>query len=187
MLNLPEEFSAATKSHFEAQLAMITALTGKAFESVEKMVDLNLNVVKASMEESSASARQMLTAKDPQELIAMSAAQAQPGAEKAMAYGRHLASIASSTQVEFTKAAETQVADTNRKMMALIDELSKNAPAGSEQMITVLRSAIDNANAGYAQLTKTTKQAVETMESNMNNAVTQMSQVAEKTAGRGKK
>ena len=187
MFTLPEEFSAATKSHFEAQLAMISALTGKAFESVEKMVDLNLNVVKASMEESSTTAREMLAAKGPQELMALGTAQAQPGAEKAMAYGRHLASIAASTQAEFTAAAEAQVAETNRKVMALVDELGKNAPAGSEQMIAVLKSALDNANAGYAQLTKTTKQAVETMESNMNNAVAQMTQVAEKTVSRGKK
>src|SRR6476469_8766990 len=124
------------------------------------MVDLNMNVVKASMEESSEAARQMVAAKDAQELMALTSAQAQPSTEKAVAYGRHLASIASSTQAEFTRAAEAQIAETNRRLMALIDEATKNAPAGSEQMIAILKSAIDNANAGYAQLTKTTKQAV---------------------------
>ena len=181
MFSLPEEFSAATKSHFEAQLAMITALTSKAFESVEKIVDLNMNAVKASLDESTVAAKQLIAIKDPQELIALTTAQAQPTADKAMAYSRHLASIASSTQAEFTKAAETQIAETNRKVLALVEEVSKNAPAGSEQLVAMMKSAIGNANAGYEQLTKTTKQAVEAMEGNLNNAVAQFSQAAEKT------
>ena len=181
MFSLPEEFSAATKSHFEAQLAMITALTNKAFESVEKIVDLNMNAVKASLEESTATAQRLMAVKDPQALMALSTAQAQPTAEKALAYSRHLAGIASSTQAEFTKAAEAQIAETNRKVLALVEEVSKNAPAGSEQMVAMMKSAIGNANAGYEQLTKTTKQAVEAMEGNLNNAVAQFSQAAEKT------
>jgi phasin family protein len=187
MFSLPEEFSNATKSHFEAQLAMITALTAKAFESVEKIVDLNMSAVKASLDESTSTAKQLMSAKDPQEFMAMSSNQAQPSAEKAMAYSRHLASIGSASQAEFTKAAEAQIAETNRKVMSLIEEISKNAPAGSEQMVAMMKSAMGNANAGYEQLTKTTKQAVEAMEGNLNNAVAQISQVAEKATGRAKK
>ena len=187
MFSLPEEFSAATKSHFEAQLAMITALTNQAFESVEKIVDLNMNVVKASLEESTVAATQLMSAKGPQEFLAMSTSQAQPNGEKAMAYGRHLATIASAAQAEFTKAAEAQIAETSRKVMALVDEVSKNAPAGSEQMVAMMKSALGNANAGYEQLTKTTKQAVEAMEGNLNNAVSQFAQAAEKTTVRAKK
>ena len=183
----PEEFSAATKNHFEAQMAMITALTGKAMESVEKLVDLNMNAVKASLEESSMAARQLMAAKDPQEFLAMTSAQTQPSNEKAMAYSRHLAAITQDTQAEFTKAAEAQIAETNKKIMALIDEVSKNAPAGSEQMIAMMKSALGNANAGYEQLTKTTKQAVEALEGNLNSAVSQMNQAAEKATPRTKK
>src|SRR3990167_4193659 len=79
MFTIPEQFSNATKTHFEAQLAMMTALTNKAFESVEKIVDLNMSAVKASLEESTAAARQILTAKDPQEFFSLTAAQNQIG------------------------------------------------------------------------------------------------------------
>jgi phasin family protein len=187
MFAIPEQFSVATKANFDTQLALITALTNKAFESMEKFVDLNMNVVKASLEESSATTKQLLAAKDPQEFFSLTAAKAQPNAEKAIAYGRHLASIATATQAEFTKAAEAQIADTSRKVIALVDDVSKNAPAGSENAIALLKSAIGNANAGYEQLTKTTKQAVETIEGNMNTAVSQFSAAAEKTTARAKK
>lgn len=180
MFAIPEQFSAASKANFEAQLALITALTNKAFEGVEKIVDLNLNVAKASLEESNAAAKQFLTAKDPQEWMSVAAAQAQPNAEKALAYGRHLAGIASGVQAEFTKAAEAQIAETSRKVLDLVEEVSKNAPAGSENAVAMIKTAIGNANAGYEQLTKTTKQAVETMEANLNTAVTQFAQPGQK-------
>lgn len=187
MFSFQEQFSEATKTNFEAQIAMMTALTNKTFESVEKIVDLHMSAVKASMEESTLAAKQMLTAKDPQEFFAMAASQAQPNSEKAMAYGRHLAGIASSAQAEFSKAAETQIADTKTKVLALVEEITKNAPAGSENAVAMFKSAVGNANAGYEQMTKTTKQAVETFEGNVNEAVGQFTQAAEKTVRAAKK
>lgn len=187
MFTLPEQFSTAAKANLEAQLSLLTSLTSKAFESVEKVVDLNLNVAKASLEDSSIAARQLLTAKDPQEFFSLSAAQAQPTAAKAIAYGRHLAGIATSAQAEFTRAAEEQIAETGRKMSALVEDVSKNAPAGSENVIAIVKSAIGNANAGYEQFSKSTKQAVEVMEANVNSAVSQFTQAAEKTTGRARK
>jgi phasin family protein len=187
MFAIPEQFSDATKVNFEAQIALLTELASKTFESVEKIVDLNINVFKASIEESTATAKELLSAKDPQEFFSLSAAKAQPNAEKALAYGRHLATIASSTQAEFTKTAEAQFAENSRKVIALVDEVSKNAPAGSENVIALFKSAVGNVNAGYEHFTKTTKQAVEALESNLNAAGSQFVQAAEKTTPRSKK
>jgi phasin family protein len=184
MFTIPEQFSAATKANFEAQLALLTSLTNKTFESVEKLVDLNINAAKTSLEESTIAAKQILAAKDPQEFFSLTSAHAQPNAEKALAYGRHLASIASSAQAEFTKAAEEQISETNRKVLSLIEDVTKNAPAGSENAVAILKSTIGNASAGYEQLTKTTKQAVEALEANFNTAVNQFSQAAEKATPR---
>ena len=182
MFSIPEQFSNATKANFDAQFAIFSALTSKAFEGVEKFVDLNLTAAKASLEETSATTKQLLSAKDPQEFFSLASAQAQPSAEKTIAYGRHLATIASSTSAEFSKAAETQIAETNRKVISLVEEVSKNAPAGSENAVALFKSAIGNANAGYEQFTKTAKQAVESIETNLASAVNQFSAAAAKVA-----
>ena len=184
MFSIPEQFSAATKTYFEAQLAAMNTLTTKAFEGVGQVVDLNLNVAKASFEETAANAKQLMTVKDPQEFIALTTSQAQPNAEKATAYGRQLAGIATSAQSEFTKAAEEQMAESKRKVVALMDDLANNAPAGSEALVTMMRSMFGNANAGYEQFTKSTKQAVETLDNNVATAVKQFTQAAEKTVSR---
>ncbi|MFX4377395.1 TIGR01841 family phasin, partial [Acinetobacter baumannii] len=81
-------------------------------------------------------------AKDPQEFFTLTSSHAQPTLEKSVAYSRHLSGIFSSTQAELTKAAEAQIAEVNRKVVAMIDEVAKNAPAGSEQAISMFKSAI---------------------------------------------
>ncbi|MET0964641.1 MAG: TIGR01841 family phasin [Noviherbaspirillum sp.] len=184
MFSFQEQFSAATKNNLESQLALLTALTGKAFESVEKVIELNMSVARATLEESTNNARQLLAAKDPQEFIALSTSQAQPNAEKVASYGRHVMTIVSGLQAEMTKAAETQIGEHSRKLATLVDEVSKSAPAGSENVVAFMKTAIANANAGYEQMTKTTKQAVEAMEVNMNTAAAQMSQAASKASTR---
>jgi len=180
MFAIPEQFSNATKANLESQFALMSSLTSKTFESMEKLVELNINVARASLSDSSTTARQLLAAKDPQEFFQLSAAQAQPTAEKALSYSRQLASIASGTGAEFSKAAESQIVEANRKVIALVDEVSKNAPAGSETFVAAVKTAISNANAGYEQFSKTTKQAVEAIENNMNAAISQYSNVAAK-------
>jgi phasin family protein len=180
MFAIPEQFSNATKANLESHFALMSSLTAKTFEGLEKLVDLNINAAKATLEESSATARQLLAVKDAQEFFSLTAAQAQPSAEKALSYGRQLASIAAGTGAEFSKAAEAQIVEANRKVIALVDEVSKNAPAGSENVVAAVKTAISNANAGYEQFSKTAKQAVEAMESNFNSAVSQFSQTARK-------
>jgi phasin family protein len=178
MFAIPEQFSNATKATLESQFALLSSLTSKTFEGIEKLIDLNINAAKATLEESSAATRQLLSAKDAQEFFSLSAAQAQPTAEKALSYGRQLASIATGTGAEFTKVAENQIVETNRKVISLVDEVSKNAPAGSETFVAAVKTVISNANAGYEQFSKTTKQAAEAMESNLNSAVSQFAQAA---------
>jgi phasin family protein len=182
MFAIPEQFSNATKANFESQFAIFSALTTTAFEGVEKLVDLNITAAKATLEESSATAKQLLSAKDAQEFFSLTAAQAQPTAEKVISYSRQVANIAAGTQAEFNKAAEQQIAETNRKVVSLVDEVSKNAPAGSENLVAVVKATIGNAQAGYEQFTKTTKQAAEAFESNVNAAVNQFTTAAQKAA-----
>jgi phasin family protein len=184
MFSYPDQLSSATKTQLETQLSLLTALSGKAFESMERMMELNIATAKAVLEESGTNLQQLLAAKDAQELIALSVNQVQPNAEKFAAYGRQLSSIASSTQAEFVKTAEEQISETNRKAVELMDEVSKSAPPGSENVIAMMRSAIGNTNAGYEQLSKTVKQAAEAIEANMNLASAQFAQSNAKTNSR---
>lgn len=102
-----EQIAAAHKANLET----FFGLTNKAFEGVEKLVELNLQVVKATLAENVEHAKKTLAAKDAQELLTAQAGLLQPAAEKALAYSRHLYEIFSDTQTEFGKVAESQIAE----------------------------------------------------------------------------
>ena len=187
MLTVPEQFSGATRATLESQLAIFAALTGKVFENAEKIADLNLNAAKATLEDNTALTHLLLEARDPQEALSLAAAQIQPTAAKSLAYSRQLVGLVTTVQAEFVHILEEQLAETGRKVSEMVDDVSKNAPAGSENVIALFRTAIGTANAGYEQFSKTTRQAAEAMEANMSSVASQFTQGTAKTATRGRK
>ena len=176
-----EQVVAANKANLETLLG----LSQKAFEGVEKLVELNMQVARASMDESAEHAKALLSVRDAQELLALQAGLVQPTAEKAAAYGRHVYDITSATQSEVVKVAEAQVADVQRKILALVDTTVKNAPAGTENAAVLMKSAFAAANNAFESVQKATKQAVGVAEANMqalaNNATKVAAQAAPKS------
>ncbi|MDP2018452.1 phasin family protein [Hydrogenophaga sp.] len=163
-----EQLIAAQKSNIET----IFGLTQKAFEGVEKLVELNVQATKAALSESANSTQALLSVKDAQELLTLQASLMQPLAEKTVAYSRHLYDIAQGTTAEFGKAAEAQASDTQKKFMAVVDNASKNAPAGSESAVAVMKSAVSAANNAMESVQKAVKQATEMAEANFNTVTT---------------
>ena len=176
-----EQIAAAHKANIETMFG----LTQKAFEGVEKLVELNLQATKAAMAETANSAQAMLSAKDAQELLALQAGLMQPLADKTMAYSRHLYDIASSTSAEFSKAAEEQATDAQKKFMAAVDTAAKNAPAGSETAVGMMKSAVSAANTAMESVQKAVKQATDMAEANIKNVTTQAASPA-KTSGKNR-
>jgi len=72
------------------------------------------------------------------------------------------------------------VAEAKSNLSALIYDVTKNVPPGSENAVAIVKAAIDNAFLGYEQVTKATKQAVKTVEDQIAKA---SAQVAQATAG----
>jgi phasin family protein len=157
----------------KATLDTLFGLTGKAFEGVEKLVELNVTASKAALAEVAGSAQALLTVKDPQELLALQAAMFQPLAEKTAAYSRHVYDIASGTTAEFNRAFEEQAAEAQRKFLAVVDSASKIAPAGSETAVAVLNSAIAAGTNAMESVQKAVKQASEVAEANFNAVASQ--------------
>ncbi|ARV17785.1 hypothetical protein AEP_00828 [Curvibacter sp. AEP1-3] len=152
----------------KANIETLFGLTNKAFEGVEKIVELNLTASKAALAEAATHTQTMLSVKDAQELLALQSGLLQPLAEKTAAYSRHLYDIATSTGAEFTKNAEAQAADAQKKFAGLIDSAAKNAPAGSESVVAIMKSSVAAANNALESVQKAVKQATEVAEANFN-------------------
>ncbi len=157
-----EQIMTAHKSNVE----VLFGLTNKAFEGVEKLVELNLQVARTAIGEAAENTKAVLSAKDAQEFMALQASLLQPAAEKAAAYSRHLYDIAAATSAEVTKVAESTATEAQAKFMSAVDAAVKNAPAGSENAVALVKSAVAAANNAFEGVQKAVKQASETAEAN---------------------
>jgi phasin family protein len=172
-----EQLIAAHKANLET----LFGLTGKAFEGVEKLVELNLQVAKAALGEAAENTKAVMSVKDAQELVALQTSMLQPVAEKAAAYSRQVYDIAAATNAEVGKVAEATAAEAQQKFTTLVDTAVKNAPAGSENAVALMKSAVAAASNAYETVQKAAKQASEVAEANFQ-AITTSAVKASQTA-----
>lgn len=163
MITTPEQFVQLHKSALDTFQAAALA----SMEGFEKLAELNIQATRASIDETTETMKSLFEAKDPKVLAEMATVGAQPAAEKLAAYAKHVYEIASATNTELAKLVEKQFADSNKQMYAAIDTLAKNAPAGSEGMVTFVKQAVSTANSAFDQVSKATKQVVELAEANI--------------------
>ena len=109
----------------------------------------------------------LLAVKDPQELLALQAGALQPAAEKATAYGRQVYEIASSTQADISKLLEAQAAGAQEKFQGFVEAAMKNAPAGSENAVAMMKQAMSATSAAVESAQKAAKQAVSSAATNI--------------------
>ena len=159
-----EQLMASHKANIET----LFGLTQKAFEGVEKLVELNVQATKAALAETANNAQAVMGVKDAQELLALQASMVQPLAEKTAAYSRHLYDIAQSAGAEISKTFEGQTAEAQKKFADLVESATQNAPAGSETAVTMMKSAMTAANTAFESVQKAVKQAGDMAETNFN-------------------
>jgi len=163
VMNTPDQFVQFQKS----ALDMFQAVALKSFEGVEKFADLNIQAAKASVAEAGDQFKAMLAVKDAKAFADLAAVGPQPAIEKFAAYASHVYEIGNETGTEIAKLFEKQFADSNRQLTAAIDAMAKTAPAGSEGMVTFVKSAVSAANTAYDQVNKAAKQVVDLAEANI--------------------
>ncbi|MEZ0606561.1 phasin family protein [Paraburkholderia sp. IW21] len=179
MALLSPEQVAAAKVNVDA----FFGLTAKVFEGVEKLVALNLQVVRSTLAEAQENMTKVPDTPDPQQWFALQAGFTGPFSEKTLSYGRQVFDVASTTQAEITQLAQTQYERYNARVQALIEDASKSAPAGSEAAIAAWKSAISATTTLYETLQKTGQQAVQVAGSNLDAFTATASKAARRNAG----
>ena len=167
-----DQLIATQKSNVEA----FAGLSEKAFASFEKLIELNMAASKALLGESISHLQALTEVKDAQELMTLQSSLAKPMAEKAASYSRHLYDIVSGSSADFTKVFESASAESQKAVTELLETSLKNAPAGSEAAVTVIKSAMTAGNNAVETAQKSAKQAAQLVESN----ITALSTAAQK-------
>lgn len=163
MTALQQQFFANQKASVDNVLAIQNAM----FQGFEKLLDLNLKVFKASFDEVSQKTQEAVKIQDAQEALNFSSSLLQPGAEKVLAYTKQVYDVLSSIQVDVTKLTEAQLEEAQKQINDTIEQLTKNAPAGSESAVAMLKTSLASVNSAYESVAKSARQAAEAAESNI--------------------
>lgn len=169
MMLTPEQLFAANKH----TVAAVFGFGAKAFEGAEKLTELHLQLAKTSLTEAAETTSALLAVKDAQEFFALQTSLLQPNGEKAAAYARHVADIALATSADLGKIVEGQMGESKSKFDGLVENLAKNAPAGTENVVALAKSGLAAANNAFESVQKAAKQAAEVAESNFNTITAQ--------------
>lgn len=174
MFSSTNQYANASKALFESQLDAFNALTGVVIDGTEKIASLNMATAKSSADDAIATTKEMLAAKDQTAFLSLATELTKPNPEKVAAYGRELGSIVSTINAAYGKAAEAQVAQVQGNVGELVESLAKNAPAGSEDAMAMLKSSFSNANEDYEKMNGVMKQATDDTEDQVSKASDKM-------------
>jgi phasin family protein len=178
MLQLNEQVTALGKSQLENALKLAEI----SVQGFDKLASLQLNAVKSAFADGLKTTKQFSSIKDASELSSVATTLSQPVWEKAQAYARSVYEVAATTQAEVSALVEQQIGELNNSVVATLDTVLKNAPAGSEAAVTAVKSAIQSANAAYESVLKATKQVAAITESNVANIAAQTPATRKKPA-----
>lgn len=178
--NKPDHFSSANLSQLQSQLAIWSDFASKYFEHAGKLAELNVNACKSIFEETSLATQQLQASQDPQALLSMT--QAQPQIEKALLYGRQLGEIMASMQTDLANVVKAEVEESQQSMAKIAETSAVGAPGSMPNMADLMKSALDNVNAGYEQFMKTAQESTEAAQGNFLAAA----KPAKKATGRSK-
>ncbi len=163
MIQTPEQLASMNKASFD----MMHTAARVSMAGFERFASLNLQAARTSFEESAEMMKSMFEVKDVKALSEITATSMQPTADKMSSYAKHCYEIASETGTELARLVEKQMADGNKQLFAALDSMARNAPAGSEGVVTLVKSAVSAANTAFDQVSRATKQVVEMAEANV--------------------
>ena len=143
-----------------------------AFDGARKLLELNVQAARAGMEESSAQLKALLAARDVSALNTLLADLfsqfSRPEGNKAAAYVKDVYDIAQQTNSQVAALIEKQVAR-SQQLLAAVDALAKNAPAGSEGAVKLLRQSVVEANTAFEKVQAASRQVLDLIDANVNN------------------
>ena len=159
----PEQIQSTSKANVDALLSIVSA----QFSAFEKLAALSSSALKGAFEDAIANTRALAGAKDVQEFVSLQAAFAQPAIDKAISYSKSVYEVTAQTNAELSRLAEKRVAEWNETFASFLDQVVKNAPAGSDVAVTAVKQMIATANSAYDNFTKAAKQATEIAQANV--------------------
>lgn len=129
-----------------------------SFDGAERLVKLNLDISKQSLEENVKAVRELSGVADPQEVFNRVSQIASQAFEQAVNNSRNVYEIVSCTQAELTRLAEENSGVINRAWTTSIEDFAKNTPAGSDLAFDTVKNTIAATTTALSNFNKVAEQ-----------------------------
>ncbi|MGE0313297.1 MAG: phasin family protein [Lautropia sp.] len=142
-----------------------------ALEGAKKLAELNVQTARSGLETSAEQMKALMNVRDAKTLndtvSSMLAGFGSTDGNKAAAYAKSVYEISSATGAEVGTLIEQQIAAAQSQVLASVETLAKNAPAGSEGLIGMIKQGVATANGAYEQISQASKQLVSLVDANI--------------------
>jgi phasin family protein len=146
----PEQFHAANKAVIDTLLSVANT----AFAAAENLAALNLTATRSQLEDGGRQAQAAMSARSPQELVALQSAQVQPNMTKAVAYSREVYQINAATAQKLFQLVQSQFSQINTDAQDLAQRFASASPFASEVALAAIQQAVTASNSTFTNLKK---------------------------------
>lgn len=143
-----------------------------SLDSVERIVKLQLETAKSSLEESAKLAKSAATIKDVQDAISLRQKAAESLVENTLNLSRSIYEITSQAQSELSQLTEERAISFNKGVVSSMDKLVKSAPAGADVAVAAVKSTVQATAAAVDSMTKAAKQVADFADASVKAATT---------------
>jgi phasin family protein len=154
------------------------ACTQAALAGAEELLRLNLEAARTVLEQHAQTARALLAATDPGELMSVRARAAQQTMQQAASYARDVYELVSETQAQLAQHAGRQLAGIGDDLIRRAGETGESAP-GAEVAMAAVKSSLAASAAMIDNLNRATRQFADVSEATIRAAAANMVKAAE--------
>jgi Phasin protein len=150
----------------------LIALTEKSIERTQKLSEINFETTKSILNEVNGTVAHVMSAKDPQALFAMT----QDGsldqyAGKLFAHQQAVTKVVREAGEEIAQMAEVGIEQVKVSMKDWMDSLAANAPAGSDAIVSAMKTSLESTLQGVGQFQAAAKEVASNVEQTTEQAV----------------
>lgn len=148
--------------------AVDAALTGAqtALTGAEQLLRLNLATARATLEQQTQLAQEILAVREPQQLEALRTKIAQSSMQQSASYAQTVYEIVNETRTQLAKLAQQQMAQVNEGAAKAAGAMGQGAP-GADVALNAMKSSMAASTAMLDSLSRASQQFAELSEANI--------------------
>jgi phasin family protein len=166
----PEKTLATLKAATEARVNDAATAGDGLLSVVEHLTALNLNTIRAALDDAAALSQAVFAAREPRVLAELQIGTLTPALQKSLAYARAFTGVSSQGQTELLKLAEAGMSQWLQGVIVALEGLNRSVPVGSGLAVQALKTAVVNASSAYEGATQLARQVSEATQAGVDQA-----------------